>query len=116
VGHSPKGDDVADRYFRRVDQHAIDQQLDQLTPPRERRGGEAVGDSRSEGFHLGGEHGDLGLLLHTPHKLLLVSRKVRQSPVQRPYTGLQLLERDRPGGIGVDESLPLAIERGTALA
>ena len=74
-----------------------------------------MGDGRPEGLHLGGEHGDLGLLLRARRELLLVPDQVDEAPFQRPHAGLQLFQGDRLGGVGVDEPLALTLERGAAL-
>ena len=110
--HAAEWDDVADPHRRRVDEDAVDQQLDQLAPTGEGCLVEPVGDGGPEGFRLVGEHSDLSLLLRTRRKLLSLPAEVGEPGFQGAHAGLQLFERDRSGGVGIDEALALAVERG----
>ena len=115
MGGAAERDDVADLHLGRGDEDAVDQEFDQRAPTREGRLVQSLGDGCPEVLHLCGEHGDLRLLLGARRQLLLVPGQVDEAPFQRPHAGLQLLQGDRLGGVGVDEPLALTLERGAAL-
>lgn len=113
--HPTERDEVADLHLRRLDQHAVDEQLNQFPAAREGGVVQPVGNAGPERLHARGEHGDLRVLLRARRQLLLFPGEVGEPRFQRLHAGLQLLERDRLGGVGIDEPLALAIERGPAL-
>ncbi len=115
AGRCPKGDDVPDLHLGRVDQHAVDQQLDQFPPPGEQGAVQARRDRRPERVELGRQRGDLRAVFLAHGQLLLLLRHVAQPRVQRLHAGLELLEGDRPHRIGVDEPLALPLQRGPPL-
>ncbi len=108
--HPAEGDDVADLHLRRLDQHAIDEQLHQFPAAREGGVVEALGDRGAEGVELGRHGCDLRGVVDTGDELLLLVREIGKARLQRLHAGPQLLQGDRFRGVGVDEPLALPLE------
>ena len=83
--------DIPDLDIRRIDDDALDQQLDQLPPLGERRLLQALRDTYPERLDLLDDAAQPHLLCLPRRQLLLLAPRGIQALLQRPPPGLELL-------------------------
>jgi len=102
--------DIPDLDLRRVDDDALDQQLDQFAPLGEGRPLQPLRHAGPEGLDLLHDAAEPPLLRRGRQQFPLLPAHGIQALRQGPPPGLQFLQRDGLGGVGVDESLDLALQ------
>src|SRR5439155_17977061 len=108
-------EDVADLDLAVGDDHAIDEQEQQLPPLLERRGREPLLDAPAEVRERGRHARQFAVAFRLAIELTLLLGQALLLLLQRAATALVFVQRDDPAQVGVREAVELLPQAGTPL-